>query len=90
MATTMPQGGTDFKSFVKSFERTAIVLDFGFKECTCEHPSQVLEVGEHQVRVAAINPDTGEADAEGEFPWDSVVSIKLHRSQWDAVNTHHR
>jgi hypothetical protein len=82
MATTTYQGNT-FKDFVGSFAGTPMILAFAFKECECEHASRIVEVKEDTVRVVAFDDETGKPVGEGEFPWDSVVGVRIGRMQWD-------
>jgi hypothetical protein len=87
MATTDHQG-TTFKEFVRTFAGTPMILAFAFQECECEHASRILEVDDDTVRVVAFDDETGKAVGEGEFPWSSVVGVRLSRTQWDHSFAH--
>ncbi|MBC7541437.1 MAG: hypothetical protein H7338_01760 [Candidatus Sericytochromatia bacterium] len=85
---TSTHDGTIFKEFVRTFAGTQMVLNFGFKECTCEHASLVLEVGDETVTVIAFDDETGKPVGEGEFPWSSVISVRMQRLEWDHTFAH--
>jgi hypothetical protein len=85
---TIEHQGMNFREFVRSFAGTAMILDFAFKECECEHASRILDVDDENVRVVAFDDETGKPIGEGEFPWSSVVSVRLSRVQWDHTFAH--
>ena len=85
---TLEHQGMRFKDFVRGFAGTEMILNFGFKECTCEHASLILEVGDEIVKVIAFDDESGKPVGEGEFPWSSVTSIRFDRAEWDHTFAH--